>query len=457
MRKLLPLSLCFLLIATSSLLHSQTTKTEVGFGGTYITITDLGDKGCILSSLSGGTVNACRFDLSGKQLWKQSITYKKNFRPIFCASPNGDDFYVLMYWKFKGKGGTEGLTISRINTADGSIESKEHPEAAPGHALLAYATNTALYIVTSEKDWDVLSKDGYTTSLVRFSRSDLNFTSKTADWAIIGGKDQYFWQCYKVEQSTVEGYRVAEVNGQLIKVEIARFDTIGKKIFSKIADIQLTKGFSIPTNTNLPKYKSITAVVSTIEAISMNDGPNFVVELLGMGHLIYDEVTGGFTVYGAIGPKENKNYGNKVSGYYIARLDADFNLTSLKEFDNVSLITGSVLGGGSLHPNQLYFNAYLHPDNKLGLMMNALNTEVYCLHDDTSFEVISSSNYSKDLYATRSTFLPAMNDLLWYDPKVTAEMGHFKGAHLFTTRTMQYVCLYSYGGTQAWFYSKTIK
>lgn len=456
MRKLLPAALCILLTATSPILHSQTTKTEVGFSGSYITITDLGERGCILSCLSENTVNVCRFDLSGKQLWKKSISYKKNFSPIFCASPNGDDFYVLMYWKNKTKGGTEGLTISRINSDDGTIETKEHPEAAPGHALLAYATNTALYVVTSDKEWSDHKSDDYTTSLVRFSRNDLNFTLGNSDMALKGDRDKFFWQCYKVDQNFIEGYRVVELAGQLLKIEIARFDTLGKKIFSKSTDIQLKKGFPYPTNTDLPMYKSINGVVSTITSWWPNsDGPALT-DLMGMGHLIYDEVNGGFTVFGAIGPKEYKNYNNKLFGYYVARLDADFNLTSLMEFDNVSLISSSVLGGG-LAPKQRYFVGFLQPDNKLGFMMYALKSQVNFIHDATSLQLKSSANYSKDWFATRSAFLPDVKDLLWYDSKVTEESGHFKGAHLATTRTMQYVCLYSYGGSEAWFYSKKMK
>lgn len=105
----------YLLLFNLSLL-AQTTRTDIDFSGTSMTYSDLGDKGVIISSQSGKEVNAALIDLSGKQLWKQTINYSKSFRYVCCASPDGNSFYILMYWKSKAKGGTEGLTVSKINT-----------------------------------------------------------------------------------------------------------------------------------------------------------------------------------------------------------------------------------------------------------------------------------------------------------------------------------------------------
>lgn len=451
----LTLAFCIIALANCTILRSQTTKTEVSFSGNHVAITDLGDKGSLLSNCSNGTVNVSCFDISGKQLWTQSITYKKNFRPIFCASTNGEDFYVLMYWKSKAKGGTEGLTISRISTTDGKIETKEHPEAAPGHALVAYATNTALYVVTSDKAFDEPGKGAYTASLVRFSRSDLSFTVGASEWALDGGREKHFWQCYKVEQNFIEGYRVAEWNGKMIKVEIARFDTTGKKTFSKSAELELKNGFPSPANSNLPQYNSITAVVSTIEISYAGSSAPSLVTTMGMCHLLYDEVTGAITLYGAVGPREYTAMSNKMNGYFIARLDKEFNLKSLSEFVNV-LVEGKAMGSVS-NPMQRYFTGYFQPDNKLGFLMYALRSPCLFVHDYTTLAMKSSSVYSSDIYRTNSTFLPELNDLLWYDAQVKAEMGHFKGAHLVSTRKRQYLCVYAYDGTTSWYFTKPVK
>lgn len=456
MQKPLALALCSIALVAITFLQAQTTKTEVAFSGNHVAITDLGDKGSLLSNCSNGTVNVCRFDMNGKQLWTQSITYKKNFRPIFCESLNGEDFYVLMYWKSKPKGGTEGLTISRISTSDGKIETREHPEAAPGHALVAYATNTALYVVTSDKAFDEPGKGAYTASLVRFSRSDLSFTVCASEWALDGGRERHFWQCYKVEQNFIEGYRVAELNGKMIKVEIARFDTTGKKMFSKSTELELKNGFPSPANSNLPQYNSITAVISTIEISYAGSSAPSLVTSMGMCHLLYDEVTGEITLYGAVGPREYTAMSNKMNGYFIARLDKDFNLKSLSEFTNSTLIEGKAMGTVS-NPVQRFFTGYLQPDNNLGFLMYALRSPCLFVHDYTTFEIKSSSVYSKDIYRTHSTFLPELDDLLWHDPQVKAEMGHFKGAHLVSTRKMQYLCLYVYDGSKSWYYTKPVK
>jgi hypothetical protein len=439
-------------------LPAQTTRTDIDFSGTKMTYSDLGTKGIIISAQSGREVNAALIDLSGKQLWKQTINYSKSFRYVCCASPDGNSFYVLMYWKSKAKGGTEGLTVSKINTSDGSITNKEYPDAAPGHALVVYATNTAFYVVTTPNEWSNHKSNEYTTSLLRFSSSDLSYTTTNAEMAIAYEKDKLLWQFYKVEQSYVEGYRVAAQNGQTLQLEIARFDTTGKKIFSKQTDLELKQGVAFPTNTELPRYNAIGYVVSTIQAEYMgSNGPVYpIVDLLSLAHIVYDVNTSSIYVFGAMGPTQWKNNNNKCTGYYFAKLDKDFNVVKISEHPTTSLISGSVMASG-LHKDQRYYTGALMPDNKFFILAYAMKTQVLITLDANTLAEVSVTNYTREFYRFHNAFMPALDDALWNDPKVQPEVKHFGSLALFANRKVQIACAYKYDGSGGVVFTKVMR
>lgn len=133
----------FLLIflVANGLLHAQV-RSEMGFSGNSVKFSDLGEKGVVVSSYQNGSVGMAMFSPDGKKLWEQIVEFKKVFSYSGCASPDGNDFYMLVNGKGKAKGSGDGYTICRVNTTNGEMETKEHVVEGKSNPISSYATNT---------------------------------------------------------------------------------------------------------------------------------------------------------------------------------------------------------------------------------------------------------------------------------------------------------------------------
>jgi len=408
----------------------------------------MGSKGVVISSYQNGIVGMAMFSSNGQKVWEQKVEFKKVFSYSGCASPDGSTFYMLVNGKGKSKGSGDGYTICRINTVDGEMETKEHVIDMKSNPISSYATNTAFYLVTSPQAWDFERKYTYTTDLLRFDRISLEYTSTPAAMNIEYEKDKLFWEFYKVDQSYVEGYRVVSQDASTLQLEFARFDSTGKKVFSKMTELKLAKGVAMPTNTSEKTYKSVANfVLIHTHSYSTNNGiSSGVVDLMSLAHLLYDDESNSIYVYGIIGPEVWKNSNAKYEGYFVAKLDAEYKVVSMLERPNESVITQTVLKSG-MSKDQRYCDGFLHPGNRFGLIFAGLKTDLHAIIDISTMTQKSFSKIEMKYGGNGNCHLPDVKNMLLNNAAVVKEESRYSGSALFCNRYMQLVCIHPYNSS----------
>ena len=439
-------TLVCLLITFSGILFAQT-RSEMGFSGNSVKFTDLGSQGVIISSQQNGVVGMAMYDPAGKKLWEKKVEFKKALSYAGCASPDGTTFYMLVQGKGKAKGSEEGYTICRITTANGEMEMKEHELDIKSNPISSYATNTAFYLVTSPQTWDFERKYTYTTDLLRFDRNTLDYTSTSAEMSIEYEKDKLFWEFYKVDQTYVEGYRVVSREEGTLQLEFARFDTTGKKVFSNITELKLAQGAAVPNNTSEKTYKSVGNFVKlhTHVSSSQNGYGEYVVDLMCYAQMLYDENSNTILVYGIMGPYVAKNKAPKSDGYFVAKLDAEYKISTLLERPQESLISQSVMR--DLSSAQRYCDGFIHPGNRFGLIFAGLKTDLHAIVDLSTMTQKSFTEVEMKYGGNGNRYLPDLKNMLLNNAAVVKEESRYSGSALFCNKYMQLVCIHPYSSS----------
>lgn len=443
----------------------------------YVTGFDLGENGIAIVASSykeGGSIAMVKSD--GNVGWTHTFpNASKWFKDCeFAYSNDGNDLYTIMR-----DGGGSKLHINRIDVKSGMVDKNvcENAEFKNMKDILwKFATPKYLFILASRRYYeDVNFRKDPSTILYRFDKLNKEFKEIAIDSGV-HSEQGTFKQIVRVTDGYADTYSITSVFKQEVVINFQRIDTAGLTLKNVAVKLPLESAFTRSCNSDMVLGRGVarglfspnrhdamsisTTVLKTPDGKEIYDiVGDYLNSDMATCYPVFNELERCYYFIGLCGEDAPDKGYKRCTGFYIAKIDTEFNLLSLKEHVTLPLLNSDYF---NLNPKTAsrFLQTYVDPlTGDLIVYCYSAGQRYMFTVDKIDLMVQNSQLQSGFYYNIGGGYLFNDSRFLLRDTRIISAVNAYKEAprvYYMSTRNRQYCTMIPFNKKELLFSSKTI-